>query len=159
MPLGTAPVNSDAYWWQTPKAGNFGRMNWGLKELKEWYNLKLDVCAEDALQSCCEFYFTAKQTYTEPWTSNFLMNPPWITHILEKMLQRAIDQCISHHVIGVCILPSYTGTDWFNDLVLDACAEITPIRGRMKFWKDGEPFSGSPNIDTIIAVYNYAEVK
>jgi len=157
--LGTSPIDSEAYWWQTPKSGNFGRMDWGLKELKQWYDLKLDVCAEDPLQSCCRLFLTMAETYRKPWSENFLMNPPWLTKILEKMLTRAISQCSLHHVIGVCILPAYTGADWFKDLVIDACAEITPITGRMKFWKDGEPYPGSPNIDTIIAIYNYAEVK
>ena len=156
---GTTQSNSDNIEWETPKTGNFGKMSWGLKELKEWYKLKLDVCAEDQQQSCCEQFLTKKETYTFPWDQNFFMNAPWKTKLLEKMLLRAISQASKNHVVGVCLLPSYTGADWFTDLVFDAGANIVPIKGRVKYWKDREPYSGSPNVDSIVAIYNYAEMK
>lgn len=130
-----------------------------MKELRTWYDLKLDVCAEDFSQSCCKKFLTARQTYKRPWDENFFMNPPWKTDIMEQMLKRAIEQCLEHHVVGVCLLPSYTGADFFHELVDGASAQVTHIWGRVKYWRDGEPWRGSPNIDSIIAIYHYAEVK
>jgi len=156
---GTTQSNSDNIYWETPKIGNFGYMSWGLKELVKWYNLTLDVCAEDQQQSCCKRYLNAHNTWRMEWTENFFMNAPWKTEILEKMLLRAISQASKHHVIGVCLLPSYTGAPWFTDLVFDVGANIVPIKGRVKYWKDREPYSGSPNVDSVVAIYNYAEMK
>jgi len=156
---GTTQSNSDNIYWETPKTGSFGRMPWGIRELRAWYQLELDVCAEDKQQSCCEKFYTAAQTYHKPWNKPFFMNPPWKTEILEKMLTRAISQASKHHVVGVCLLPSYTGADWMTDLVYDVGAQIVLIKGRVRYWKDREPCSGSPNIDSILAIYNYARVN
>ena len=157
--LGTSPINSNHIYWQTPKSGHWGDASFGLKEILEWYKIELDVCAEDRLQSCCDHFLTEAETYEWPWDENWIMNPPWETEVLTEMIRRGLDQCITHHVTGVCILPSYTGTPWFHDLLYDAGATIIPIRGRMKYWKYGEPHPGSPNVDSILAVYNYARLE
>ncbi len=156
---GTTQSDSDNIFWETPKTGNFGKMPWGIAHLRLWYKLELDVCAEDIQQSCCVKFLTATETWRKHWDVNFFMNAPWKTEVLEKMLLRAISESSKHHVVGVCLLPSYTGADWFTDLVFDVGAHIVPIKGRVRYWKDREPYSGSPNIDSILAIYNYAEMK
>jgi len=156
---GTTQSNSENIDWETPKTGNFGFESWGLKELVKWYNLTLDVCADDKQQSCCAKFYTKEETYIKPWDENFFANFPWKTEILEKLILRAISEARKHHVIGVCLLPSYTGTPWFQDLVIDGGAEVKFINGRVKYWRYREPYPGSPNIDSIITIYHYAEVK
>lgn len=146
-------VNVEATGWETPKDGFLGKSKWTLANLISEFKLTLDPCAIDAARSCCKNFFTPEQDgLKQEWNENFFFNPPYDN--VEDWLLKAIQSCEKYKVIGVGLLPSYTGEWWFHEYILPF-ATIRWIKGRVKFWENGEPGTKTPNFYSMLCIWRF----
>lgn len=102
--------------------------------LQKEFNLKLDVCATKD-NAKCKKYFEKKNvdSLTINWNEhgNFWMNPPFSRN-LKKWVQKAYEES-QKGVIGVCILPVRSNTQWWHKYIIDTGAEVRFLKGEIKF--------------------------
>jgi len=151
------PPNSNAIDYETPKKGPIAtKEKLTLDDIRKKFELKLDVCATAEFNSCCEEFFTPEiDGLKQEWTKNFYMNPPgYSEEQIEPWLNHAINQAQKYKITGVALLPSYTGADWFQDFCLEL-AHIRFLRGRVPFWRYGEPLHSTPNFYSLLAIWSF----
>jgi hypothetical protein len=152
---GNISGDKDAIFWETPKEGNFGKSDWSLKKVVDMFNLSLDPCALSKETACCIHYFTPEQDgLKQPWTENVFLNPRYDQ--IYEWLQYGMSQILEHNITMVALLPSYTGTDWFDDFCTEGM--VIPIRGRIKYWENGKP-KRTPHFDSILVVWGHGIKK
>ena len=80
----------------------------------DMFHFTLDVCATPE-NAKCERYFTKEQNgLKENWGGEICwMNPPYSKN--KKWVRKAYLASLNPGTIVVCLLPSRTGTIWFND--------------------------------------------
>lgn len=164
---GNKGVNSKNVYHETPKTGLLGKGPYTLPDLIKEFNLTLDPCApieakKDSNRSCCVHFFTEEENgLAQPWTENAFVNPVYMPKTLdphnniELWIEKTITEAMVNRTVNVMLLPAYTDADWYHDQVLGIATEIRHIRGRVKFWKDGKPTTGSPNFASDIIVYDF----
>ena len=131
--------------WETPK------------EIFDYFNdrfyFTLDVCATPE-NAKCERYFTKKQNgLKENWGGEICwMNPPYSEN--KKWVRKAYLVSLKPGTIVVCLLPSRTGTTWFNDYC--SKGDVWFIRGRLRF----SGFRSSAPFDSMIVIFprNWKEI-
>lgn len=67
-----------------------------------------------------------------PWPVRVYMNPPYGRGVINSWVQMAIAHGRSGGLV-VCLLPSYTGSPWWHDLVIPNATEIRFLRGKLRF--------------------------
>lgn len=160
--LGKSGVNSKNIYYETPKKGSFGDSDYSLSSLKKEFNLTLDPCApieakQDPKRACCKHYFTEEEDgLKQEWPENSFVNPPF--NDIANWIKKGIVQSQKRGTTNVYLLPAYVGTPWWHDYVL-LYGVIRYIRGRLKYWRDGGPVSGSPNIDSVIVIFEAPNPK
>lgn len=86
------------------------------------------------------------------WGQSNFINPPYNRVDKPKFIKKAFDEW----KIGktcVLLIPASTSTNQFHDLILPN-AEIRFLRGRVKFWKNGDPASkGKGKHDSMIVIF------
>ncbi len=117
-----------------------------------WYGpFDLDPCCRVETAKAPAYFTKADDGLAKPWHGRVWVNPPyskprvWIEKAVEAVQSGACQRV-------VMLLPCSTDTTWFHDLVLPN-ADVTFMRGRVRFlgWK-GTPI-GSPKSGTMIAVF------
>ena len=66
------------------------------------------------------------------WQDLNYVNPPFEKEILEKFVEKAVDQALKGRC-SVLLLPTKTDQDWFHDFIISNEFEILWIRKRLKF--------------------------
>ena len=117
------------------------------------YNFDLDVCATPELAKCKKFFSPKDDGLSKDWKGKCWMNPPYGREI-KKWVKKANEEIINGNAeIIVALLPSRTGSGWFQDYVLftdqKVRVQIEFIRGRLKF-KGAE---NSAPFDSVIVIY------
>lgn len=94
------------------------------------FHFTLDVCATHE-NTKCERYFTKEQNgLKENWGGEICwMNPPYSEN--KKWVRKAYLVSLKPGTIVVCLLPSRTGTTWFNDYC--SKGDVWFIKGRLRF--------------------------
>lgn len=68
-----------------------------------------------------------------PWAPHrVFLNPPYGRGVIRPWIQKAIDES-RRGALVVALLPSYTGSPWWHDLVIPNAAEIRFLRGKLRF--------------------------
>lgn len=68
---------------------------------------------------------------TTPWRFPAFVNPPYGRGVIRPWVDKAIAE--SSGGLVVCLLPSYTGSPWWHDLVIPHASEIRFLRGKLRF--------------------------
>lgn len=97
----------------------------------------LDVAARSDNTKCALFL---KDAFTENWNGTCWMNPPYSRGI-GKWLKKAASEARKGRTV-VCLVPSRTGSAWFQDAVKEA-TEVLFLKGRVVF----ETAPGVPVLD------------
>ncbi len=156
--------------WQTPPTL--------FNELDKEFKFTLDPCAT-AKSAKCKKYFTQKDNgLIKVWSKDrVFMNPPYSKPELvckpkctkktckkrgwhrKKYKPGAIDwvkKAYTQSLEGalvVALLPARTDSKWFHDYVLGKAAEVRFLRGRVKFYFNGEPVDQTGFFPSIIVVW------
>ena len=169
--LGKSGADSLQVLWETPKTGPLtNKQDWGLQDLIREFDLTLDPCApieayEHPERSCCRHFFTEKDDgLKQDWLENCFINPIYTPasknpdNNIELWIRKAIIESQRHGTTNVMLLPSYTGADWWYDMILPY-GVIRYIRGRVKCWKLGQHVPSSPNIDFATVIFQHPDPK
>lgn len=111
----------------------------------------LDPCCRAETAKAPAYFTKADNGLALPWHGRVWVNPPYSKP--RVWIQKAVDSVKAGECSRVVmLLPCSTDTTWFHDLVLPH-ADVTFMRGRVRFlgWK-GTPI-GSPKSGTMIAVF------
>lgn len=116
--------------------------------LNDIYEFTLDAAASDTNHKCEKYFTKSDNSLIKDWSGNRVwLNPPYGKSIL-KWIKKVYNESDKCDVI-VCLLPSRTGTEWFQYCM--KYAEIIFIRGRLKFKYSG--ICNSAPFDSLIAVF------
>jgi site-specific DNA-methyltransferase (adenine-specific) len=89
---------------------------------------------------CKEFDFTFDPCPPNPtfdgltveWSGRVFLNPPYGRGWIGPWIRKAISEA-RRGVLVVALLPSYTGSPWWHDLVIPNATEIRYLRGKLRF--------------------------
>ncbi len=110
----------------------------------------LDVCATKE-NTKCEHFITEKQdSLLFEWKQTFFMNPPYSQ--IQKFMRKAYYQSKKNKVEGLILAYSKTDTKWWHSFVENK-AEVHFIKGRIKFWKNGQPTNNSAPFPSCWIIY------
>lgn len=134
--------SSKSYHWNTPEEA--------YKELDKEFHFTFDPAVPPIVGNF------AGNALRDPWKGRVFVNPPYKRKVITRWVKRAWMQYkLGHCQLVVLLLPSRTGTDWF-DFLLRKKAEFRINRGRLKFkdvnnssdtkGKHGAPF------DSLVAI-------
>jgi site-specific DNA-methyltransferase (adenine-specific) len=132
--------------WSTPP-DLFARLN------ARYGPFDLDPCATPENATCPRYYTRDDNGLSQPWTGNVFCNPPY-GRATAAWLRKARQEVESGNAtIVVLLLPSRTGTRWWQEHVLGTGAEVEFLPGRLRFGgsKDSAPF------DSATVVFRYTK--
>lgn len=117
------------------------------------FTLDAAACPHNAK---CERYFTeADDGLAQPWSGVVWCNPPYGRGIGQWVAKAAAEA--GRGVTSVLLLPASCETAWWQDYIWDADAhqpregvEVRFPRGRINFWLDGKPTSGSTLTSAVV---------
>lgn len=69
---------------------------------------------------------------TGDWPPRVFVNPPYGRGVVAKWVLKAILES-RRGVTSVMLLPSYTGSPWWHDLVIPYAREVRFLRGKLRF--------------------------
>lgn len=136
-----APSNST---WETPVKL--------FQELDDEFGFELDVCATKENAKCERFYTSEDDGLVQPWGGVVWMNPPYGREI-GKWVRKAYETAREKKGTVVCLLPSRTETEWFQEYCTKG--EVRFLKGRLHFnnAKNPAPFA------SIIVIFRSGRVK
>ena len=109
----------------------------------------VDVAATPANAKAPRFYSPAEDGLAQSWAGERVwLNPPYGGRLVRPWLEKARLEAAAGATV-VCLLPFAPDTGWWAELVLEAGAEVRPVRGRVRFV--GSP--GSAPFASAIVVY------
>lgn len=113
------------------------------------FHFTLDVCALPENAKTAVYYTPEQDGLAQPWTGVCWMNPPYGRGI-DRWVKKAYEASVAGAIV-VCLLPSRTGTRWFQDYCLKY-GEIRFVRGRLRF---GNPeFGNEPApFDCVVVIF------
>lgn len=120
--------------WATPKPL--------LNELDAEFNFDFDPCPLHAT-------FDGLKV---SWGHSNFVNPPYNRKDKPKFIQKAYDEW-NLGKTSVLLIPAAVSTKQFHDLILPH-AEVGFLKGRIKFWRNGDPKSkGKGKHDSMIVIF------
>lgn len=118
--------------------------------LDEEFGFTCDVCALPE-NTKCPMYFTPNlDGLTQAWKGVCWMNPPYGRGI-DKWVHKAYASSQEGTTV-VCLLPSRTGTKWFQDYCLKY-GEIRFVRGRLKFGNSEFSKGDCAPFDCVVVIF------
>jgi site-specific DNA-methyltransferase (adenine-specific) len=112
-------------------------------ELHREFKFTLDPCPNDP----------AFDGLAASWAGHrVFLNPPYGRGRIQPWLEKAISEAKAGALV-VALLPSYTGSPWWHDLVIPNASEIRFLRGKLRFndtkgvapfWSAVVVFGGAP---------------
>lgn len=68
-----------------------------------------------------------------PWAPHrVFLNPPYGRGIIRPWLEKAVVEA-ARGALVVALIPSYTGSPWWHDVVIPNATEIRYLRGKLRF--------------------------
>jgi phage N-6-adenine-methyltransferase len=132
MSVNPALFTSKTDLWETPQDL--------FDKLDAEFGFDLDVCALPENAKCERFYTPESDALWQEWTGVCWMNPPYGRQI-GRWIQKAYESSLRGATV-VCLVPARTDTAWWHDYCMKG--EIRFLRGRVYFWKDGQPINPAP---------------
>lgn len=111
MSLAVPGIKDDT--WRTPAALRLS--------LEQEFGALWDPCPGDTIDGL-----------STPWQKRVFLNPPYGRGKIAAWLVKAIHEA-SNGALVVALLPSYTGSPWWHDLVIPHATEIRFLRGKLRF--------------------------
>jgi phage N-6-adenine-methyltransferase len=142
-------TSSSASFFASPTPFRSDRDDWAtppdlFAELDAEFHFTVDVCASRKTAKCRRYYTRRTDGLSQSWAGETAwMNPPYGRTIglwMEKARLSARDQGAT----VVCLVPARVDTAWWHDNVIAGGAEVRFLRGRVRYWLDGEPGGSSP---------------
>ncbi len=99
--------------------------------LQKEFDLRLDVCATKKNHKCDLFFTKEQSALFQDWKLNFWMNPPF-GRDLKKWVQKAYEES-QEGVVGVCLLPVRSNTQWWHKYIINTKSEVRFLKGEIKF--------------------------
>lgn len=112
--------------WYTPR--------WIVREMEHRFGqFQLDPAACSAEVAVApKFYTPAEDGLLHPWAPyRVFLNPPYGDGVIGQWMDKAWVES-RHGALVVCLVPAYTGSRWWHDLVIGK-AEVRYIEGRVVF--------------------------
>ncbi len=133
---GNAALTSNRDDWETPR--------WLFEAVDAIWHFDLDPASNDA-NSLCELHYTREQDgLAQSWEGHrVFLNPPYGKD-MGAWMKKAAAEAEKPDTIVVCLVPARTDTRWWWDNVVPNAAEVSYIRGRLKFEIGGRPLSAAP---------------
>lgn len=128
------------------------QMDWAtprelFNNLDNKFHFTLDAAADDTNHKCAKYFTKDDNALIQKWSGRVWLNSPYGRSIL-KWIKKVKEEMKNCEVI-VCLLPSRTGTTWFQDYCMKY-AEVWFLKGRIKFV--GMSNNSAP-FDSIIAIF------
>ena len=111
-----------------------------ITQIKFDLSIFLDVCATHDNAQFQKYFTKEINGLNQNWFTNFFMNPPYSE--IEIWMRKAWNEVQKNKVTGLILTFAKTDTKWFHEFVFDEqkniwLAQFIPIKGRIKFFKDG----------------------
>lgn len=122
------------------------------------HRFTLDPCS-DGQNNLCSTHFTRQQNgLARSWKSHRVyMNPPY-GRTIGAWMEKAHRECRENGVLVVALIPARTDTNWWHDHVLNACADVEYVRGRIGFYLRGVKGGKAPFASAIVT-YRPGQVR
>ena len=123
------------------------------KRLNEVHNFTLDAAASKG-NSLCESFFTIEDNALEKkWRGIVFMNPPYSK--LADFCRKAYNEVLAGNCEKVvALLPARVDTKIFHECMYeDPYARVEFLKGRLKFWKEGNPKPNSAPFPSMIVTW------
>lgn len=133
---GGAALTSDRDDWETPR--------WLFDKLDAVWHFTLDP-ASNGRNALCEKFFTKEDDgLAQSWGGHSVfLNPPYGRQ-MSAWLEKAALESRKPNTIVIVLVPARTDTGWWWDWVVPYAAEISFLRGRVKYCLDGKELNSSP---------------
>lgn len=119
--------------WETPQAL--------FDELDAVHHFTLDPCSTHGNAKCAKHYTEEDDGLAQSWEGETVFcNPPYGREI-GKWVRKCAEE--SRHAKVVMLIPARTDTAYFHDYIYGR-AEVTFLRGRLKFERGGVALQGAP---------------
>ncbi len=120
-----AAYTSDRDDWETPR--------WLFDKIDAIWHFDLDPASNEH-NHLCDTYFTAEDDgLAKSWAGHrVFLNPPYGRSI-GNWVRKAAEESKKPDTVVVCLIPARTDTRWWWDNVVQSAAEVSFIRGRLKF--------------------------
>ncbi|HEX7034060.1 MAG TPA: DNA N-6-adenine-methyltransferase [Nitrososphaera sp.] len=110
--------------WQTPP-DLFGK-------LKGPFEILLDPCTSDDNPLGTKYFITeAQDGLKQDWLYNAFVNPPY--RYQRPFIEQALAQAYKQNTINLCLIPSRTDTQLYQDLIWPRARAICFVRKRIPF--------------------------
>ena len=116
---------------------------------KEFGAFQVDVAAREDNKKAPRCFTPEMDGLSQDWTGlRCWMNPPYGRDI-NKWVEKA---ATSGAALVVALLPARTDTRWFHDHIYGK-AEVRFLKGRVKFWLDGEPTNAPGKFPSMLVIW------
>lgn len=114
------------------------------RELDKVWHFDLDPASTDE-NALCEQHFTAEDDgLSQDWGGHRVFcNPPYGRQV-GQWVEKAAKESRKPNTIVVLLIPSRTDTAYWAEWVEPYAAEISFLRGRVKYLMDGKEMNSSP---------------
>lgn len=130
---------------QTPSSDLWRTPSWLFRALDTEFGFTYDAAANEIDHLCPRWTPDIDSRTSQP-TDRVYINPPY------SLIDRFVEEALGQNILWVMLLPSRTGSAWFQQLNESPRVEFRFLRKRIEFLlPDGTP-SGSPRFDSIIAI-------
>ena len=145
---GAAAMTSNRDDWETPQAL--------FDALDAVYHFDLDPASTDANAKCERHYTVEQDGLKQPWGGfSVFLNPPY-GRGMAAWMKKACESAREPNTCVVALIPARTDTAWFHDYVYHI-ADVTFLRGRVKYELGGEPVGASAPFPSMICVWDNRE--
>jgi phage N-6-adenine-methyltransferase len=143
-------LSSACDYWETPPE-LFARLD-------AEHKFTLDPCS-DGKNNLLPTHFTRRSNgLARSWRGHrAFMNPPY-GRVIPAWVEKARRECRDSGVLVVALIPARTDTNWWHDHVLDACADVEYVRGRISFYLHGVKGGKAPFASAIVT-YRPGQVR
>lgn len=119
-------------------------------ELDREFGFDLDPCATVDNAKCDRFFTRAEDGLAQKWSGRVFMNPPY-GRAIGGWMRKAWESAQSTAELVVCLVPSRTGSAWFQDYAMRG--EVRSLRGRIRF----EGAASPAPFDSAVVVFRNAQ--
>ena len=112
--------------------------------LDAMWHFDLDPCASDENHLCDNYYTAEDDGLTKDWGGHRVFcNPPY-SRAIGKWIEKAAKESLKPNTVVICLVPARTDTKYFDEWVFPYAAEISFLRGRVKYRLHGKELNSSP---------------
>ena len=112
------------------------------------WHFDLDVAASHENHLCDEYFTIEDDGLSQSWEGHRgWCNPPYGrsgNNSIGRWIEKAAKESMKPDTMVVCLVPARTDTHYFADWVFPYAAEVSYLRGRVKYRLHGKELNSSP---------------